>query len=128
MPVSQAVTTRGGQFICLFSLLICFFSYFSLGVWDSDFWWHIASGNWILEHSALPQVDPFQVFSSSDVVRNDTVLKGQWLGQLLFVAVYNGFDAWGIVVLRAIVLVQSFRLSSFFPPRPVPAITRWSSL
>ena len=105
MFVTQTVTTRGGQYLCLFSLLICFFSYFSLGIWDSDFWWHLASGNWILEHSALPQLDPFQVFSNSDAVRNDTVLKGQWLGQVVFAAVYGGFDTWGIVVLRATMLM-----------------------
>ena len=26
---------------------------------DTDTWWHLRAGQWIVEHRAVPQVDPF---------------------------------------------------------------------
>lgn len=84
-------------------LFICA-GYFAIPLWDSDFWWHIASGREIVQHG-IPAVDPFGVFPATDVVRNDTVLKGQWLGQ---VVLYGLFDAGGVnavLGLRVLILL-----------------------
>jgi hypothetical protein len=29
---------------------------------DNDIWWHLASGNWILQHHAIPRTDPFSAY------------------------------------------------------------------
>lgn len=29
---------------------------------DNDIWWHLAAGNWILRHRAIPHTDPFSAF------------------------------------------------------------------
>jgi hypothetical protein len=105
MEVIQTNKTRLGQLLCLLGILITFFAYFSADIWDSDFWLHIATGKWVVENNALPTVDPFQVFSDSNKIRNDTVLKGQWLGQVALYKVYDLFGAQGIVFLRAGILV-----------------------
>ena len=31
-------------------------------VTDNDIWWHLATGNWILQHAAVPRTDPFSVY------------------------------------------------------------------
>jgi hypothetical protein len=31
---------------------------------DPDIWWHIRTGQWILEHHAVPRVDPFSSFAA----------------------------------------------------------------
>src|ERR1017187_1042677 len=31
-------------------------------VTDNDIWWHLATGNWILRHAAVPRTDPFSAY------------------------------------------------------------------
>jgi hypothetical protein len=92
-----------------YALLVLFLltcgAYYSMPLWDSDFWWHVASGRYILQQGTLPDSDPFGVFGAGDSVRNDTVLKGQWLGQVLLYQVFAAFGANGVVALRVLVLV-----------------------
>ena len=90
-------------------LFVCA-GYYAVPLADSDFWWHIAAGRDILQRGALPTVDPFGVFPAADVIRNDTVLKGQWLGQ---VVLYGLFEAGGInavVAFRVAVLLACIAL------------------
>ncbi len=47
-------------------LLVVVFA-FLLGcqqLFDADFWWHLRSGQWILEHRRVPSVDPFTFASA----------------------------------------------------------------
>lgn len=43
-----------------------------------DFFWHLSTGRWIVEHRALPLVDPFTL--GSDQIR---WINGEWLFQML---------------------------------------------
>ncbi len=85
-------------------LLVCA-GYYAVPLADSDFWWHIAAGREILHTGGLPDVDPFGVFPAADPIRNDTVLKGQWLGQVVLYGLYRmgGIDA--VVAFRVAVLL-----------------------
>jgi len=111
--ISNAEKIKFGQYVCLSGLLVTFFCYFATAIWDSDFWWHIAAGRWIVESGMLPSVDPFQVYLhaeldsafGSDTIRSDTVLKGQWLGQVILYEIYNIFSAQGVILFRAGLLV-----------------------
>ena len=78
-------------------------------LWDSDFWWHIASGREILQNG-IPNIDPFGVFPSTDVVRNDTVLKGQWLGQVVLFSVFDAGGVNAVVTFRVLVLLACVAL------------------
>ncbi len=73
-------------------------------LWDSDFWWHIASGREILQHG-IPDVDPFGVFPASDAVRNDTVLKGQWLGQVMLFSLFDAGGVDAVIAFRVLVFL-----------------------
>lgn len=79
-------------------------------IWDSDFWWHIASGRTIWHDGALPEVDPFGVFGNENPIRNETILKGQWLGQILLYGIYELGGAHAIVALRVTLLLLSLLL------------------
>jgi len=91
-------------YLALLLFLLTAAGYYAVPLWDSDFWWHIASGREILQNG-LPDVDPFGVFPAADAVRNDTVLKGQWLGQVVLYGLYaaGGVDA--VVAFRVAVLL-----------------------
>jgi len=84
-------------------------AYYAVPLWDSDFWWHIASGREILQHG-IPDIDPFGVFPATDVVRNDTVLKGQWLGQVLLFVLYDTGGVNAVVAFRVLVLLSGIGL------------------
>ena len=88
------------EWIALAALLATFFGYFAVRVWDIDFWWHIAAGKNILDSGAIPSADPFGVYDANNVW-GQTILKSQWLGQVLLYSVYRWFNLDGIIYLRA---------------------------
>lgn len=94
------------QLFTLILFLALFFLTYLVPIADIDFWWHIASGRYILESWDIPSVDPFLVFDDSNPVRNNTVLKGQWLGQVILYSVYSHFSDIGLMALRALILIS----------------------
>lgn len=77
---------------------------------DSDFWWHLASGRWIWEHGALPREDPFdftsKVFAAGRYPR--FMLTQYWLAQVSLYAAYLLGGLKGVVLLRAAVFTGLF--------------------
>lgn len=94
------------EYLAVTAVLFTFFAYFSVRIWDIDFWWHIAAGREMVASGAIPSQDPFGVY---DAANNwgQTVLRGQWLGQVLLYAIYRAFDFDGIIIFRALVLTLS---------------------
>lgn len=88
------------EYLALAALLFTFFGFFAVKVWDIDFWWHIAAGRNILENGAIPSVDPFGMYDAANAC-GQTVLKSEWLGQVLLYAVYRWFGLDGIILFRA---------------------------
>ena len=57
---------------------------------DPDTWWHIAAGEWMLRHGAVPRVDPFSfTFAGKPWVAHE------WLAEVLMALAYRagGWDA-----------------------------------
>ena len=92
------------EHLALATLLITFFGFFAVKIWDIDFWWHIAAGKNILDNGAIPSVDPFGVYDANSVW-GQTILKSQWLGQVLLYSIYRWFDLDGVIFFRAGVLI-----------------------
>ena len=95
---------RSLEYLALAALLIAFFGFFAVKVWDIDFWWHIAAGKNILDTGAVPSVDPFGMYDAANAC-GQTVLKSEWLGQVLLYSVYRWFGLDGIILFRAGILV-----------------------
>ena len=91
------------EYAGLTALLTTFFGFFAVNVADIDFWWHIAAGRNMLEEGIIPSVDPFGVYDAANVW-GQTVLKSQWLGQVMLYAVYHWLDINGIIFFRAGIL------------------------
>lgn len=63
---------------------------------DGDTGWHIAAGNWILDHRAVPTVDPFSyTFAGKPWVAHE------WLSEVLMALAYRAAGWSGIAVLYA---------------------------
>jgi hypothetical protein len=59
---------------------------------DGDTFWHLAAGRWILEHGAVPTVDPF-----SSTMRGAPWTASEWLSEVLL-ALAQAAGGWNLVV------------------------------
>ena len=70
---------------------------------DSDTWWHVTAGDWILGHHAVPHVDPFSLTYAgkpwtahewlSEVVMSLVFRMAQWRGLMWLTALACGLSA-----------------------------------
>jgi len=74
-----------------------------------DFFWHLATGRWIVEHHALPLTDPFTVASD-----RMPWINGEWLFEVALYAI-GGLRA--AALLRAFLLALMFAAAFFFGAR-----------
>jgi len=78
-------------------ILLVGFLLFHSQLSDYDLWWHLAGGRWIVEHHAIPRLDPFSFTSS----RNEWV-DLHWLFQLLIYACYRLAGPEGLILLQTL--------------------------
>lgn len=82
---------------------------------DPDFFWHLATGEWIVKNRALPVPDPFSYTTPgllSD--RERFILTQYWLAQAIYYAIYsflgyNGIKLLGFVISGALILLMRLR-------------------
>src|SRR5438552_67363 len=102
------MTGRWSKIATLSLSLICLIGLFSTEIADTDFWWHLKTGQYLVEHRSLPVPDPFAYttslnisnYPSEDQVRHFN-LTHEWLAQALLFMAYSlaGFPA--IIFVRA---------------------------
>jgi hypothetical protein len=88
------------------------FIWFSPEVADSDTWWHLKTGQYILQTHKLPVPDPFafttatagSAYPDEATVRHFN-LTHEWLAQIIFYLVYAAGGFPGIVVFRSLLLM-----------------------
>lgn len=87
------------------------FVYHSYPLELSDFWWHLNTGRWIWVHGAMPIDDPFLFSSVSPLdARASLILRGYPLSQLLFFGVYSVAGAYGLLVLKSLLMTLFYGL------------------
>ena len=86
-------------FLCVFA---GFFTPMELG----DVWWHMSTGQWILDSMSLPEQDPFTI--SSDPLRDHSfVLKGFWLSQILFHLIASVSGLFGLIAFKSAIFTAA---------------------
>jgi hypothetical protein len=83
---------------------------------DSDTYWQIAVGQWILDHGALPRVDIYSFTKAGEAWTSSS-----WLAQVLFAASYNLAGWTGPVVLASGCIAATFALLAHILGRRIPA-------
>jgi hypothetical protein len=85
--------------------------WFSPAIYDSDFWWHLKTGQYIVQNHRLPVPDPFAFTTASapegypgEFLTRHFNLTHEWLAQVLFYAIWRMAGLGGIVLLRAVLL------------------------
>lgn len=63
---------------------------------DPDVWWHLRAGEWMLQHGAVPQIDPFSIFGAGK-----PWVAYSWLFELLIFQLFRWLGLVGVVVYSA---------------------------
>ncbi len=83
---------------------------FSTEVTDSDTFWHLATGRYLVEHHQLPVPDPFSftTYMGKPLPGEETVrafnLTHEWLAQIIMYLAYATGGFGGLVLLRAFLM------------------------
>jgi hypothetical protein len=88
----------------------------SLLLGDSDTYWHIAVGQWILDHLAFPRSD-FYSFTRA----GEPWISSSWLAQVLYAAAYDWAGWAGPVAIAAAFSASTFALLAYFLGHAMPA-------
>ena len=83
---------------------------------DSDTYWHIAVGQWILDHGAFPHVDIY-----SFTMAGEPWISTEWLAQVLYAAAYDLAGWAGPVILAAAAIGSAFALFTHILGSRLPA-------
>jgi len=65
-----------------------------------DAWWHLATGDWILQHHEIPRADPF-----SSTARGEPWVDHEWGFQILLSLIHRATGVPGLVAFRVGVVV-----------------------
>jgi hypothetical protein len=100
--------------MAFFGFVFLFFLYaFSLTIKplaDPDLWWHLKTGQWMLEKKSLPgHEDPFSYTTPMPLSSGSVAgMRHQWLGQIAFYLVYLASGLGGVTVFRGLLIVAPF--------------------
>jgi len=83
---------------------------------DSDTYWQIIIGQWILDHQALPRVD-FYSFTKA----GEPWVSSSWLSQVLLAASYNLAGWTGPIMLAATCIAVTFAMLAWILGQRLPA-------
>lgn len=92
--------------LLVFVLLLILFMGAARNVFDPDFWWHLKTGQYILETRSIPHTDIF-----STVYFGREWVTHEWLSEAIIYAVYISLGIAGLVVTFALVVVAALWLA-----------------
>jgi len=91
---------------------------------DGDTYWHLAAGTWILDHRAVPHVDPFSFTHAGQ-----PWVPHEWLSEVVMTLVWRAAGWTGLVVMFGLAVALSMtlllsRLARWMGPIAL-AVTAW---
>jgi hypothetical protein len=72
---------------------------------DPDLWWHLRTGQWIVETGRVPHADPFSFTRAGHAW-----VSHEWLSELLFYELWKHVGATGLIIFSAIITSAGFML------------------
>jgi hypothetical protein len=110
-PLPRMARPRWLSYAIVALVAILIFSRFWFGIGDSDFWWHLKTGQFIWQNHKLPVPDPFAytTYLHSDSYPGESLVRyfnltHEWLAQLAYYGAYAQAGAAGVAALRALLL------------------------
>lgn len=72
---------------------------------DPDLWWHLRTGQWIVESRSIPHSDPFSFTRAGHAW-----ISHEWLSEVIFFELYKHGAAAALIVFSAIITTAGFML------------------
>ena len=101
MNISESNRSRTFAGILLFGLL----AMTARNATDPDLWWHLRTGQWIVETGHIPHSDPFSFTRAGTAW-----VSHEWLSEVMFYEVWKYTGAAGLIILSSIVTTAGFLL------------------
>jgi len=71
---------------------------------DGDLWWHLKTGEYILNNYYVPKFDIFSYIPTNRWINQS------WLSEIIFFSVFNQFGMNGLIFLKIIILSMAFTI------------------
>ena len=101
MKISQLTRAQTLAGILLFGLL----AMTARNAVDPDLWWHLRTGQWIMESGHIPRFDPFSFTRAGS-----PWVSHEWLSEVAFYEIWKHSGAAGLIIFSAIVTTAGFML------------------
>ena len=75
---------------------------------DPDLWWHLRTGQWIVETGNIPRADPFSFTRAGQ-----TWVSHEWLSEVAFYEIWQHAGFGGLIVFSAVITTAGFMLLYF---------------
>lgn len=86
------------------TFLLVFFLALRVSV-DPDTWWHMKTGQWIVQHQAIPTVDPFSYTRSGEAWDYPAL---SWFSETLIYLLFERLGIWALNVFVALLVTAAF--------------------
>jgi hypothetical protein len=105
MKIPEFSRARFFGYVLLFVLLFGLLAMTARPATDPDLWWHLRTGQWIVETGHVPHSDPFSFTRAGHAW-----VSHEWLSEVVFYELWKHAGAAGLIVLSAIITTAGFML------------------
>src|SRR5215472_10032385 len=79
---------------------------------DPDLWWHLRTGQWIMQTGHVPRTDPFSFTRAGS-----PWISHEWLSEVIFFAIWKLAGPSGLIVFASIVTTLGLMILYFRSPQ-----------
>jgi hypothetical protein len=109
MVMTKTLIDKAAFSVLIVGILTYAFLTFLVPIQDPDFWWHLKTGDYIVENRELPTNDPFSHTDlSAEGKRERLFLTQYWLYQVVLYGSYAAAGFKGVIAFRALILALMF--------------------
>ncbi len=103
--LTRAISTRGTRATFAAILFFGLLALTARPATDSDLWWHLRTGQWIVETGHVPHVDPFSFTRAGHAW-----VAHEWLSEVVFYELWKHGGTAALIVFSALVTTAGFML------------------
>src|SRR6185312_3104616 len=102
---TTSVSYLSARSLLAFAFLLVIFALACRPIVDPDFWWHLKTGQHLLESGSIPHADLF-----SSIFVGKEWITHEWLSEALLYAIYRSAGFGGLIVTFALIITVGFSL------------------
>src|SRR5689334_3500111 len=102
-PHSRRYSFLSSQRLVFFFFMLMIFAAAAKPITDPDFWWHLKTGQYVVETTSIPHSDIFSTprFGSEWVTH-------EWLSEVLMFLIFRAAGFAGLIIFFALIITTAF--------------------